>query len=250
MHKKHIHDMLERLVTLADAEFSSKGKDVNTQEMGAVVDMIKDLCDAEMLCYKKCYYEKIVEAMEEEEEKDELMLKMMIEEHGEAEGRAGYDRWRNSKGRFDRKGHGHETSMRVATGHGYTPNPLYYDDPRFWDKPWMATVGYDRNDPRYNSGRTDNSDHEQSHAAARMGYTPDAIDDGRYNDTRSQYHDARRHYQETGSQEHKMKMDEKADEYLRESFDTMLDIFTLADPKMQQKMKDDIAKLFREMGGK
>ena len=112
MHKKLVHEMLEDIVKAAHSEIKSKGiSQVDTKEFGDVADVIKDLCEAEEKIYKACYYKSIVEAMEEEDKKDELMLKMMIEEHGEAEGRAGYNRWRNSKGRFTPKGTGHERSL-------------------------------------------------------------------------------------------------------------------------------------------
>lgn len=236
MDKKRIHEMLEKMTEWALSEMQSKGKEgVDTKEMGEVIDMVKDLADAEKSVWEKCYYESIVEAMEKAEEEEEAM------------GRMGYDRWRFSSGRFAPKGRGHETSMAMATGRaGFAPDPKpYYDEPRMWqwDEPWMGAAGYDGNAPRSNDGRTSGSSYEQSSATGRMGYTDDR-------DTRSQYQDARRHYQETGSKEHKMKMDEKADEYLHESIDTMREIFAQAEPAMQQKMKTDIANLFREMGGK
>lgn len=230
MDKKRIHEMLEKMTEWSLSEMQSKGKEgVDTKEMGEVIDMVKDLAEAEKAVWEKCYYESIVEAMEEYEE----------------DGRAGYDRWRTSKGRFAPKGTGHETSMAMATGRpGFDrdpklPNP-YYDDPRMWPiRPWddsVGVMGYDRDgvrsDKNWSDGRRD-----QSGSATGT-------------DTRSRWQDARRHYHETGGQPEKMKMDEKAEEYLTESIQTMKDIFVDADPKMQQKMKEDIARLFREMGGK
>lgn len=256
MDKKRIHSMLEKMTEWTESEMQSKGKEnIDTEEMGKVVDMVKDLAEAEMYVWKKCYYESIVKAMEESEKEDVLMLKMMIEEHGEAEGRMGYDRWRNSKGRFAPKGTGHETSMAMATGRaGYdtrTPGP-YYDDPRMWTEPWASAMGYDghsRNGSRPGSDGSGMGSSQSGSAASRMGYTPDDMRNVNQ-DTRSQYHDARRHYHETNSQDDKMKMDAKADEYLHESIETMRDIFVQSDPKMQQKMREDLSRLFREMGGK
>ena len=257
MHKQLVHEMLENIVKAAHSEIAEKGiHNVDTKEFGDVTDMIKDLCEAEEKIYKTCYYKKIVEAMEESEKEDELMLKMMIEEHGEVEGRMGYDRWRNSRGRFAPKGTGHETSMAMATGRsGYDPRlpNAYYDDPRTWTDPWASTMGYDgsiRNVVRSNATGTNRNGSEHIDTAGRMGYTPDDMRTDVNKDTRSQYQDARRHYHETNSQDDKMKMDAKADEYLHESIETMRDIFVQSDPKMQQKMREDLARLFREMGGK
>lgn len=241
MDKKRIHELLEHATEAALSEWESKGThSVDTKEMGEVVDIIKDLACAEKDVWEACYYKSIVEAMEEEEELERMIYK---------EGRAGYDRWRTAKGRFAPKGTGHETSMAMATGRRgfdggdkdktpWTPNP-YYDDPRMWPiRPWddsVGVMGYDRDAGRYDPSRTDGR-HAQSDAAAS-------------HDARTQWQDARRHYHETGAQPEKMKMDEKAEEYLNESIQTMKDIFVDADPKMQQKMKEDIARLFREMGG-
>lgn len=264
MHKKHVHEMLEKLASATHSEITTKPiEHINTEEMGEVIDMIKDLCEAEEKIYKACYYKSIVEAMEEEEKYEEelekAVLKRMIEEHGEVEGRMGYDRWRNAHGRFARKGHGHETSMAMATGrHGFTPdpyhNPPYYDDPRMWGEPWMASAGYDGNGPRLHDGRTDGGHHEQHHATGRMGYTP--MHDGKIHSTTGKgthydmYDQARRHFQETGDQQHKQHMSEKARDYVDETISTMREMFVESDPEMQKKMRDDLSRLYREFGGK
>lgn len=85
-------------------------------DMGAVVDMIKDLCEAEKDLWKACYYHSVVEAMEE---------------YGEDPERYGYDNWRYASGRYAPKGKGHRS--------GFT-------DPRMWE-------GYDAPDG-YRDGST------------------------------------------------------------------------------------------------
>lgn len=91
------------------AEGNKDCTDVKT--MGEVVDMIKDIAEAEEKCWKACYYKKAVEEMEEDKEWGE-------------ESRMGYDNWRYSSGRFAPKGLGHKTSSRGGRM-GYIP---YYDD--------------------------------------------------------------------------------------------------------------------------
>lgn len=236
MHKQRIHNMLEKIVSLTEAELDAKGVNADTAEMSSATDMIKDLCQAEMDCWKKCYYESIVKAMEEEDKKDELMLKMMIEEHGEAEGRMGYDRWRNSKGRFADKGHGHETSMAMATGrHGYMDpyGPVWYDQ-------------------RFSDPESARSTHEPRIPTGRMGYTPDQQMPDRTGKGQryDMYDEHRRHFHETGDPEQKRLMSEKGREYVDEALGTVRDIFVDADPQMQQKMKEDLFRLYREFGGK
>lgn len=93
----------------------------NIQSMGEVIDMIKDLAEAEEKCWKACYYKSIVEAMDEEKR------------YGGD--RAGYDHWRYSSGRYAPKGRGHYSA-------GYTPT---YDDMDWGKTDWDFTnprMGY------------------------------------------------------------------------------------------------------------
>lgn len=258
MDKKRIHEMLETMTSWSLSEMQSKGKEnVDTEELGKAIDMVKDLAEAEMSVYKACYYKTIIEAMEKSENEDELMLKMMIEEHGEAEGRAGYDRWRNSKGRFAPKGTGHETSMAMARGRmGYDPDAVHdiqqypwYVDPN----PPMAIAGYNGDSTGSNGGRSSSNTSQRGNATGHMGFTPmhDGSTDHTGKGTRySMYDDAKRSYHESGSMEHKQEMTERGKQYVEEAMMSMRDIFQEADPQMQQKMKNDLANLYREFGGK
>lgn len=60
MHVKRMHEMLEKLTKCAEMEFEKGVENVDTKEMGEVVDIIKDLAEAE-------YYAKITKAMDEAE---------------------------------------------------------------------------------------------------------------------------------------------------------------------------------------
>ena len=60
MHVKRIHEMMEKLTKCAENEFEKGVENVDTKEMGEVVDIIKDLAEAE-------YYAKITKAMDEAE---------------------------------------------------------------------------------------------------------------------------------------------------------------------------------------
>lgn len=241
MDKYRIHEMLEKLTEVALSELNTKGAcNVDTHEMGAVVDMIKDLAEAEKAVWERCYYKEVVEAMKEADEFEEMVYK---------EGRAGYDRWRTSHGRFAPKGHGHETSMAMATGrHGYTPDryPIFYDDPKYWDHE-HGPMGYSMME---HDGRGRHKADERMKDAARMGYTPETSQHPYKKSAYDHYQDARRHYHESATQEHKREMDDRAKECISETIDTMKDIFVQSDPQMQQKMKDDLFRLYREFGGK
>lgn len=122
------------------------------ESMGQVVDMIKDLADAEKNCWKACYYETVVKAMKDADEEEKVM------------GRMGYDHWRYSSGRFAPAGRGHYTS-------GYTPTVDDRD---------MGMTDWDFQNPRMgyvdgtgsrsgNAGRSSRSGYDR-YRRARMGY--------------------------------------------------------------------------------
>lgn len=123
------------------------------QQMGEVVDMIKDLAEAEEKCWKACYYKSIVEAMDEEKR------------YGGD--RAGYDHWRYSSGRYAPKGRGHYSA-------GYTP---VYDDMDMGKTDWdfmNPRMGYTTSGKSNTSGRggaSSSSYHGYDrYRTARMGY--------------------------------------------------------------------------------
>lgn len=221
-----ICDMMKTLTDWAEEELGKGKACVNTQEMGMVIDMIKDLANAEKNLNKACYYHKIVEAMHEAKEEEELMGKIFQkmqkgEELSDSE-RMGYDHWRYSSGRYAPKGRGHYS--------GYTPwrAPTYVDD----DMDEMATYG-DENmgyGGRYSSG-------SRSTTSSRPGYTP--ID---------QFRMAKRNYTQTHSSEDKAEMNEHAKHHMKESIDTMKEIWKDADPELKNKMKSDISSFLKEMG--
>lgn len=57
--------MKDKLCEYAHQQMQQGLDRVDTREMGAVVDMIKDLAEAEKSCVEADYYESVVEAMED-----------------------------------------------------------------------------------------------------------------------------------------------------------------------------------------
>lgn len=106
MHIERIHKMLECLAEKSLCEIEKGIENVNTEEMGEVIDMIKDLSEAE-------YYAKITKAMNEADEAD-IMEKLL--EYGDD--RRYYDRYRYADGRFAPKGKGKRR--------GYDEPPYYH----------------------------------------------------------------------------------------------------------------------------
>lgn len=86
-----IHDMLEDVSEAASTELAKGTDSVNTKEFGEVVDMIKDLSEAEKNKMEACYYKTLINAMEESEYGEDYDEYGPIERRGYS-GRNGYRR--------------------------------------------------------------------------------------------------------------------------------------------------------------
>ena len=122
MHIERMHKMIECLTEKALCELEKGTENVDTCEMGQVVDMIKDLNEAE---YKAVIVKAMKKADEEKEEYDKMLLRELKEEYGEDAGRRYYDHYRYASGRFAPKGHG---SYR----RGYEEPPYYHMTPEMY----------------------------------------------------------------------------------------------------------------------
>jgi len=132
MHIKHIHETIEKLSQYAFEEACKNKEAINTEEMGEVVDMVKDLAEAE-------YYARIAKAMEEADKEDEeeakYIMKKMKEEYGDEEGeRRFYDDYRyKGSGRFAPKGRGSYMPRRGYEEMPYMVMPQVHN-PMEWDR--------------------------------------------------------------------------------------------------------------------
>lgn len=106
-----IHDMLEDVSEAASTELAKGTQSVNTKEFGDVVDMIKDLTEAEKNKAEACYYKTLVDAMEEHEYGEDY------DEYGPIERRGYRGQSRDRMGRY--------TSRR-----NYPMHDMMYDERR------------------------------------------------------------------------------------------------------------------------
>lgn len=134
MHIKHIHCMIEELASGLKENVTTCMKPEEAGIVGAAVDMLKDLCEAE-------YYARMAKCLEKAEEEDEedekYLLRKLKEEYGDEEGeRRYYDDYRYKRsGRFAPKGRGSYMPRR-----GYEEPPYYHmtpeqyreHDPEYW----------------------------------------------------------------------------------------------------------------------
>lgn len=145
MHIERMHKMIECLTEKALCELEKGTENVDTCEMGQVVDMIKDLNEAE---YKAVIVKAMKKAEEEKEEYDKVLLRELKEEYGEDAGRRFYDHYRYSDGRFAPKGHG---TYRGYSEPNYHMTPEMYRDMdrdthsrMYYTETGINESGYDR----------------------------------------------------------------------------------------------------------
>lgn len=203
----------EQLVSMVKQEICGNAEKADVKEVGEVVDMIKDLAEAEKYCWEGCYYESVSTAMEEHAEEPEEMY--------------GYNRSRSPRtGRY--------TSGRGQMG--YTPR-WPNDD---WPIYPMEMMGYD-------GGNRGGSMGGNTSGNGNMGYKETVYPDRRYGEMYDRYRMAKRHYTETHSPEDKQQMSMHAKNHLNETFETIRDIWADADPELRKKMKMDLVTMTNEL---
>lgn len=167
MDTKHIHCMLEDMAEYGKCmiESATGEGNVNLCDAMQIVDMVKDLADAE---YHALIAKEMRKAHEEEEEEEKYMLRMLKEEHkdeykrmrdeyGEDEGeRRFYDNYRYKSGRFAPKGRGSYEPRRSGRRRGYEEYPYMHMYPEMYDgmtPEEMRDMDLDMNRMYYTSGR-------------------------------------------------------------------------------------------------
>ena len=147
MHIERMHKMIECLTEKALCELEKGTENVDTCEMGQVVDMIKDLNEAE---YKAVIVKAMKKADEEKEEYDKMLLRELKEEYGEDTGRRYYDHYRYASGRFAPKGHGSYRRGYEEPPYWHMTPEMYRDMDRdthsrmYYTETGMNESGYDR----------------------------------------------------------------------------------------------------------
>lgn len=183
MHVKNIHSILEKLAECAKMEAEKGIEQLDTKEMGEVVDMIKDLSEAE-------YYSRISVAMakaeEDEKKEEEYILKSLKEEYGEEDGERRFYRGQprsKTSDRFMRRGDG----RRSYTPYYHMTSEMYHEhEPEYYRD-------MDRSEGRmyYTHWKADSA--QNSSDNRRMGYGEVLFNDG----SGTRYERAKRNYTET-----------------------------------------------------
>lgn len=196
-HIEDMESMIETLSSKAKSQLDGNMECVNTEEMGEVIDMIKDLAEAKYKCI-------VTKAMKDAEKEDELMSKLGITPD---DSRRGYDNYRyRSTGKYAPTGRGtYEGNSRYGYG-----EPMMGYDSRY---PYENYRDMDRDSGRmyYTGGGPGNSGMNSS-SMTSSGSNSGGGAMRSY--TESRYDRARRNYTETkemhnsnstGDKEEKMK---------------------------------------------
>lgn len=219
MHIKHIHCMIEDLAEYGKCmiEAGTGEGNVNLCDAGQIVDMIKDLADAE---YHSLISKEMKKYEEEEEEEEKYLLRMLKEEHkddykrymeeyGDDGEKRFYDNYRHADGRFARKGTGMYMPRSSGRRRGYVEPPywhmmpeMYEHDPEYW-RDVDREKGRLYYTPMNTSGAMNNADgktySDGVNDGTRKGYS-DGYEKGMMDGKKSgssRYDRARRGYEET-----------------------------------------------------
>lgn len=214
-----IADMKKRLMEAACSEISTGLESVDAKELGEVIDMIKDLAQAEADCMKAKYYETVIEAMSEGEEPV-----------------YGYNARRYSSGRYAPAGRGH---------YGYTVPVEPYMNEDAYVRGWMNDPEFVSKMSRERYGYSGNPNRGSSDGNRAMSVNPTYGSMGyvRYGKPYEDYMTSRKYYTETHDQTAKEEMVRHMNEHINDTVTTIRDMYDGAEPDLKARIKEDITKL-------
>lgn len=195
------------------------------QNVGQLVDMVKDLADSEKNLMKKKYYEiMICAAMTTGEDMMDV-------------GSMGYDNWRYKSGKFASKGHG------TNVGHGRGLRMGFVDDQNY---PWpdyvhphlMPEMQYGmKMDPRSSQVMGFPMDDVWKYGEDWSGMKGTPYED---------YRMAKKHYTETNKPEHRKELDDKIVDASVDMIGSMGEMWEDASPETRKKMEENMRTLIRQ----
>ena len=239
MDVKRMHDMIETLTECVKHEFDKGVENIDTKEMGEVIDMIKDLAEAE-------YYRKISIAMDESEYGEDYDY-MGAYDH-ERKGYRGQPR--DSRGRYmsNRGRRGYEAPMMM------------------WDEDWdemermrdMDRISYGRMGySSVGSSMGGSSSSGMSSGSSSMGggqsNSSMSSSGGNRGYSESRYDRARRGYEESkamhksGSVEDKKKNMESLEHYMKELSEEMAELIESMDANEKTMVRSKLQTLAQKV---
>lgn len=220
---KRMHDIIEKLSECAKSEFDKGIENVNTDEMGKVTDMLKDLAEA-------MYYRTLTNIMEESDVEDALgMLDRRF-----------YDDYRyKTTGRYAPKGRGTYVGRR-----GYEEPPYMHmmnrEDLQDWDS--MSERERMRDLDRASRGRMYYTDTESMRKDGDMRDSRE----GKAGMMRKGYMETKEMHKGTTPQDKEANM-RSLEEYLKELSEDLTGLLSEMTPEERQMAKTKITTLAAKM---
>lgn len=220
---KRMHDMIEKLSECAKSEFDKGIENVNTDEMGKVTDMLKDLAEA-------MYYRTLTNIMEESDVEDALgMLDRRF-----------YDDYRyKTTGRYAPKGRGTYVDRR-----GYEEPPYMHmmnrEDLQDWDS--MSERERMRDLDRASRGRMYYTETEPMHKDGGMRDSRE----GKAGMMRKGYMETKEMHKGTTTQDKEANM-HSLESYLKELSEDLTGLLADMTPEERQMAKTKITTLAAKM---
>lgn len=220
---KRMHDMIEKLSECAKSEFEKGIENVNTDEMGKVTDMLKDLAEA-------MYYRTLTNIMEESDVEDALgMLDRRF-----------YDDYRyKTTGRYAPKGKGSYVGRR-----GYEEPPYMHmmnrEDLQDWDS--MSERERMRDLDRASRGRMYYTETEPIHKDGGMRDSRE----GKAGMMRKGYMETKEMHKGTTPQDKEANM-HSLESYLKELSEDLTELLPYMIPEERQMAKTRITTLAAKM---
>lgn len=220
---KRMHDMIEKLSECAKSEFDKGIDNVNTDEMGKVTDMLKDLAEA-------MYYRTLTNIMEESDVEDALgMLDRRF-----------YDDYRyKTTGRYAPKGRGSYVGRR-----GYEEPPYMHmmnrEDLQDWDS--MSERERMRDLDRASRGRMYYTETEPMHKDGGMRDSRE----GKAGMMRKGYMETKEMHKGTTPQDKEANM-HSLEEYLKKLSEDLTELLPYMIPEERQMAKTRITTLAAKM---
>lgn len=239
MHIERMHRMIECLTEKALAELENGTEHIDTEEYSKVIDMIKDLNEAE---YKAVIVKSMKKADEEEEEYNKELLKALKDEYGEEGGRRYYDEYRYMRtGRYAPKGKGSYVGRR-----GYEEPPYWHrypDDMADYDgMEHMRDIDRIRGRMYYpDMGHMGMIDQPRSGSAAERD-----MREGRSGMSRKHYMETKEQHKTNTQQDKDAKM-QSLDEYMKELSTDLTDMISDMTPEERSLMKSKMSILLTKM---
>ncbi len=237
--------MKERLVEWCESEVSRGKETVDAKELGEAVDMIKDLAEAESLCWQACYYKHVSEAMEEQSD-------MTMGYNPNRSARTGRYTMGYTDQMMEQMPYVDRYLQGMRMGYGESGSSMYG-----YSGGSGSSMGSNSSGSGQGSNGSSGSGSGSSSSSSSSGYSPSS---GMWVDSMTEdpmeyrngkaYKDwkmARRHYTQTGDKADKDEMSAATTEHVLSMMATIREMWKTADTDQKKRIKQDLQNLVGEL---